>query len=88
ADEPVELNFIRKHSLKLQAAQGCDIDTAALRVFSNAEGAYGANVNLMIDDGSWTDPNELADSFERQKGFAYGVKGAPVRQAAILAAAL
>ena len=32
--------------------------------------------------------DELADSFERQKGFAYGVKGAPVRQAAVLAAAL
>lgn len=88
ADEPVEMNFIRKHSLAHQAQHGCDLDTAALRVFSNAQGAYGANVNLMIDDGSWTDPDELADSFERQKGFAYGVKGAPVRQAAILASAL
>ena len=87
-DEPVEQNFIRKHSLAHQAKHGCDLDTAALRVFSNAEGAYGANVNLMIDDGSWSDPNELADSFERQKGYAYGVKGAPVRQAAILASAL
>ena len=88
ADEPVAMNFIRKHSLAHQAQHGCDLDTAALRVFSNAEGAYGANVNLMIDDGSWSDPNELADSFERQKGFAYGVKGAPVRRAAILASAL
>ena len=88
ADEPNEQNFVRKHSLAHQAKHGCDLDTAALRVFSNAEGAYGANVNLMIDDGSWSDPNELADSFERQKGYAYGVKGAPVRQAAILASAL
>ena len=88
ADEPVEQNFIRRHALSHSAEQGCDIETAALRVFSNAEGAYGANVNLMIDTGAWTDPDELADSFERQKGFAYGVKGAPVRQAAVLAAAL
>ncbi len=88
ADEPAELNFIRKHSLAHQDVHHCDMETAALRVFSNAEGAYGANVNLMIDDGAWTDPNELADSFERQKGFAYGVKGQPVRQAAILASAL
>ncbi|POA48239.1 cobaltochelatase subunit CobN, partial [Pseudomonas sp. FW507-12TSA] len=51
-------------------------------------GAYGANVNLMIDTGAWTDPDELADSFERQKGFAYGVQGPPVRQAAVFAAAL
>ena len=88
ADEPVEQNFIRRHALSHSAEHGCDLETAALRVFSNAEGAYGANVNLMIDTGAWTDPDELADSFERQKGFAYGVKGAPVRQAAVLAAAL
>ncbi len=88
ADEPCELNFIRRHSLSHQDEHGCDIETAALRVFSNAEGAYGANVNLMIDSGGWSDPNELADSFERQKGYAYGVKGTPVRQAAILGSAL
>lgn len=88
ADEPLKMNFIRKHALAHQAEHDCDIDTAALRVFSNAEGAYGANVNLMIDTGAWTDPNELADSFERQKGYAYGVSGAPVRHAAILASAL
>ncbi|WP_010184117.1 magnesium chelatase subunit H [Sphingomonas sp. PAMC 26605] len=88
ADEPDEQNFVRRHARAHAAAQGCDLETAALRVFSNAEGAYGANVNLMIDTGAWTDPDELADSFERQKGFAYGVKGAPVRQAAVLKAAL
>jgi len=88
ADEPCEMNFIRRHSLSHQDEHGCDIETAALRVFSNAEGAYGANVNLMIDNGGWSDPNELADSFERQKGYAYGVKGTPVRQAAILGSAL
>ncbi len=88
ADEPVEMNFIRRHALAHSAENNCDLEIAALRVFSNAEGAYGANVNLMIDNGGWSDPDELADSFERQKGFAYGVKGAPVRQAAVLASAL
>ncbi|MDH7975335.1 magnesium chelatase subunit H [Sphingomonas sp. AR_OL41] len=88
ADEPEAMNFVRKHSLAHQAEHGCDIETASLRVFSNAQGAYGANVNLMIDNGAWTDPDELADSFERQKGYAYGVKGVPVRQAAILGSAL
>jgi len=87
-DEPEHLNFIRRHSLAHQAEHGCDLETSSLRVFSNAEGAYGANVNLMIDNGGWSDPDELADSFERQKGYAYGVKGAPVRQAALLASVL
>lgn len=87
-DEPAEHNFIRKHSLAHQGEHGCDLEMAALRVFSNAQGAYGANVNLLIDNGAWTDPNELAEAFERQKGYAYGVKGAPVRQAALLVSAL
>ena len=87
-DEPAELNFVRKHSLAHAAAHGCDIATAALRVFSNAEGSYGANVNQLIDAGAWTDPDELADLFERHKGYAYGVNGKPARQAALLESAL
>lgn len=79
ADEPIDCNFVRKHSLAHQAALGCDEETAALRVFSNAQGAYGANVNQMIDGGAWTDPAELADMFERHKGYAYGRKGTPVQ---------
>lgn len=84
ADEPVEMNFVRKHSLSHQAAHGCDVETAALRVFSNAQGAYGANVNMMIDSGVWTDPEELATMFETHKGFAYGRNGAPVQNRALL----
>ena len=84
ADEPVEANFVRKHSLAHQAAHGCDMDTAALRVFSNAQGAYGANVNMMIDGGAWADPDELAEMFETHKGYAYGRSGAPVQHRALL----
>jgi len=88
ADEPVEQNFVRKHSLAHAEAHGCDLETAALRVFSNAEGSYGANVNLMIDGSTWDGGDDLADSFERQKGFAYGRSGEPKRQAALLKSAL
>jgi cobalamin biosynthesis Mg chelatase CobN len=58
---------------------------AALRVFGNADGAYGANVNQLVGNGAWTDEDELADAYERRKGFAYGVNGKPVRHAAVLA---
>lgn len=83
ADEPADRNFVRKHSLSHQAKHGCDLETACLRVFSNAQGAYGANVNMMIDGGAWTDPEELADMFETHKGYAYGRKGAPVQHRAL-----
>ncbi len=88
ADEPEDANFIRKHSLAHAVRLGCDLETAALRVFSNAEGAYGANVNLMIDAGVWSDGDELADAYETRKGFAYGRAGAPVRQTGVLKSAL
>ena len=88
AEEPLELNFIRKHSLSYLEEHGCDMATASLRVYSNAEGSYGANVNLLIDSGGWTDPNELADTYEKQKGYAYGVDGKPKRQPGLLASAL
>lgn len=84
ADEPVEMNFVRKHALEHQRDQGCDLETAALRVFSNADGAYGSNVNQLIDAGCWTDEDELAEAYQARKCFAYGRKGKPVRQSAML----
>ena len=88
ADEPLNMNFVRKHSLAHAAQHGCSMETAALRVFSNAEGAYGANVNQLIDGGVWADPDELANAFETHKGYAYGVKGMPVQQRDLLRSAL
>jgi len=88
AEEPIEQNFVRKRALEHQAKLGCDFETASLRVFSNAEGAYGASVNSLIDSGAWTEEGELADAFESRKGFAYGRNGKPMKQAALLNSAL
>ena len=84
ADEPLEQNFIRKHALSYQALNNCDLETASLRVFGNAESAYGANVNMMIDNGLWQDENELAETYTRRKSFAYGRAGTPVLQSELL----
>ncbi|HJQ58803.1 MAG TPA: magnesium chelatase subunit H, partial [Vineibacter sp.] len=84
ADEPVEQNFVRKHTLDYQTKHRCDLEMAALRVFGNAEGAYGSNVNFMVDNGKWQDEDELADMYSRRKGFAYSRSGRPVRQTALL----
>jgi len=84
AEEGPEFNFVRKHALAFLAAHGGDIAQAALRVFGNADGAYGANVNQLVDHGAWKDEDELADAYVRRKGFAYGVSGRPVRHEALL----
>ena len=84
ADEALDQNFIRKHALAYLAEHGGSLETAALRVFGNAEGAYGANVNSLVDNSRWDDADELAETYTRRKGFAYGVNGRPVQQAALL----
>ncbi len=83
-DEPLEQNFIRKHALAFIAEHGGDLEQAALRVFGNADGAYGANVNSLVASGTWNDEDELADAYVSRKGFAYGVSGRPERQSAVL----
>ena len=84
ADEDPSQNFIRKHTLATMAETGCTLDEAALRVFSNADGAYGSNVNLLIETGRWENEDELADQFVQRKSFAYGVNGRPVAQPALM----
>jgi magnesium chelatase subunit H len=84
ADEPLDQNFVRRHALAHQEKRGCDLETASLRVFSNGDGAYGANVNQLIDSGAWDDEDELAETYTKRKCFAYGRSGAPVRQEELL----
>jgi magnesium chelatase subunit H len=88
ADEPPEQNYVRKHALAYQQTHGCTLEVAALRVYGNAEGAYGANVNNLIESGRWEDEDELAETYSRRKGHAYGRSGRPVQQAALLKSVL
>jgi magnesium chelatase subunit H len=84
AEEPDDLNPIRRHALAFLAANGGTMEAAALRVFGNAESAYGANVNQLVDAGLWEEEDELADAYLRRKGFAYGLDGRPARQDAVM----
>jgi magnesium chelatase subunit H len=88
ADEPVAQNFVRKHVLAFLQAQGGTIEEAALRVFSNQEGNYGANVNNLIESGAWENEDELGRAYMSRKGFAYGVDGRPARHDAVFSAVL
>jgi magnesium chelatase subunit H len=83
ADEPPGMNFVRKHALAIAAEAGCDLETAALRVFGNADGAYGANVNHLVESGRWDDGDELAETFVRRKGHAFGREGRAVARPVI-----
>jgi magnesium chelatase subunit H len=88
ADEPADQNFVRRHCLAYMAEHGCDLETAALRVFGNCDGAYGANVNHLVDQGCWNDEDELAEAYTKRKGFAYGRTGKPLKQPGLLQSVL
>jgi magnesium chelatase subunit H len=87
-DEPLEQNFIRKHSLAYQQEHGCDLETASLRVYGNADGAYGSNVSNMVENSVWEEEDELAETYTRRKGFAFGRAGVPIQNNALLKSVL
>ena len=88
ADESVEQNWIRKHALAYQEEHGCTLETASLRVYGNAEGAYGSNVNNLVESSRWSGGDEIAETYSRRKGFAYGRTGLAVQHTALLQSAL
>jgi magnesium chelatase subunit H len=82
------MNFVRKHVLEQVENEGCELDDAATRVFSNAPGNYGTNVNFMVMDSQWDNEETLGDLFVTRKCFAYGrdslgrsIEGVEARQA-------
>merc|ERR1711937_484701 len=71
ADEPLEMNFVRKHAIEQAEELNVSIREAACRVFSNSAGSYSANVGLAIENGGWEDENQLQEQFLTRKGFAF-----------------
>ena len=71
ADEPVEMNFVRKHALEQAEEMDISIRDAAARVFSNSAGSYSANVGLAIENGGWENEEQLQEQFLSRKGFAF-----------------
>lgn len=70
-DEPVEQNYVRKHTLQQAQELGMSVREAATRVFSNASGSYSSNVNLAVENSSWNDEKQLQDMYLSRKSFAF-----------------
>ncbi|MEM9807236.1 MAG: magnesium chelatase subunit H [Cyanobacteria bacterium P01_D01_bin.56] len=71
ADEPLEMNFVRKHALQQAEEMGLSLREAATRIFSNASGSYAANVNLAVENSSWEEESELQEMYLKRKSFAF-----------------
>jgi len=71
ADEPEEMNFVRKHAMQQAEDMGINLRQAATRVFSNASGSYASNVNLAVENSTWESESELQDMYLTRKSFAF-----------------
>lgn len=71
ADEPLEMNYVRKHALQQAEEMGINLRQAATRVFSNASGSYSSNVNLAVENSTWEEEAELQEMYLKRKSFAF-----------------
>ncbi|MDZ8238199.1 MAG: magnesium chelatase subunit H [Nostoc sp. ChiQUE01a] len=71
ADEPLEMNFVRKHALQQAQDMGVNLRQAATRVFSNASGSYSSNINLAVENSTWDSEAELQEMYLNRKSFAF-----------------
>lgn len=72
AEEPPELNYIRKHALELEKA---GVSAPAARIFSNPAGDYGSMVNERVGAADWEGGAELGDTWRSRNSFSYGKGG-------------
>ncbi|NRB06931.1 MAG: magnesium chelatase subunit H [Richelia sp.] len=71
ADEPLEMNFVRKHAVAQAEEMGINLRQAATRVFSNASGSYSSNINLAVENSTWENEGELQEMYLKRKSFAF-----------------
>lgn len=69
ADEPIELNYIKKHAEELKAD---GVERPAARLFSNPPGDYGSMVNEVVGSGEWEDEESLGEVWRGRNQFSYG----------------
>ena len=63
---------LKASSRVLQAKElGTSMREAATRVFSNSSGSYSSNVNLAVENSSWSDEQQLQEMYLKRKSFAF-----------------
>ena len=71
ADETHEMNHIKKH-VDIAMQNGADFEAATSRLFTQAPGSYGSQVEELVEDSAWETEQDLDDMFVKRTGFAYG----------------
>uniref|UniRef100_A0A7J3Z6A0 Magnesium chelatase subunit H n=1 Tax=Ignisphaera aggregans TaxID=334771 RepID=A0A7J3Z6A0_9CREN len=68
-NEPPEVNYVKKHYLKLREAFSEEL--ALARIFGPKPGTYGTRLPEFIESSSWSSEEELAGVYIEDMGYAY-----------------
>jgi len=71
-EEPLEMNFVRKHALEQMKEDGGGFRDATLRIFCSMPGTYQAGTQLAVYASAWKEEKDLAEVFLYWNGYAYG----------------
>lgn len=71
AIEPCEMNHIKKH-VEAAMKEGKDFESATSRLFTQAPGSYGSQVEELVEDSAWESEDDLDNMFVKRTGYAYG----------------
>lgn len=67
-DEPVHMNFVRKHYLELKDKSE---RLALARIFGPSPTEYATSMRTLVEDGNWKDEKELVKSYDDSMSYAY-----------------
>lgn len=68
ADEPEEMNFVKKHA---NAAYENLSDFAMARIFGPSPSEYATSMRTLVETGVWKDERELVQSYTDSMSYAY-----------------
>ncbi|MGL4741177.1 MAG: cobaltochelatase subunit CobN [Sarcina sp.] len=74
-DEPLDMNYVRKHTLESLKEDGKDLselDDAASRIFGTKSGTYFSAVTGLIYSSAWQTKDDIADVFMYYNSYKYG----------------
>ncbi|RLG16175.1 magnesium chelatase subunit H [Candidatus Pacearchaeota archaeon] len=76
-DEPLEMNFVKKHSLSIynemvkETSESRAKELSTARIFGPAEGQYGTGITTMIESANWKEEVEIANAFISARKHVY-----------------
>jgi cobaltochelatase CobN len=75
-DEPMEMNYVRRHTLERLGSESEENEAAlrraTYRIFASQPGTYQAGTQLAVYASAWETEQDLSDVFLYWNGYAYG----------------